>query len=301
MSLELRATIKEWERQFLGSKGHKPTPAEIKADKKMYKLYKQYQASKLKSKQTPETPQKPKTDSNDPATNTFEDLITEVFPTPQVRGKVLGLFDMELTPVKPPTFDAHTPETPSNQLGSETPLNKKTPDYLFHRIDLFSTKSDDIDSENIQESPLFKRAPLRKKSVSELVKEASELQKLSFDVDQAEANDDFSNEQLNTRTPNDPPNNPTTQLPNTTIEGDNQQIPTNSSTEPVEHQNALPSQPARRTFQRKPKRQTKKVTMRPVTNESRVSKAKATDNFVRLKINHNPNKRQFRRRWVDPT
>jgi hypothetical protein len=109
----LRAELKIWERAFAKQHGHKPTPADVKADSEISAKYKLYHksfrttsSSREKTKEQTEyvstasalkriTPQKRAredilTPSKDIQTS---DDIESVGPTPQLNGRMMGLFD----------------------------------------------------------------------------------------------------------------------------------------------------------------------------------------------------------------
>lgn len=119
----LRAELKAWERAFEKENGHKPTPADVKANPGISGKYKLYHKSfRVKSPAKPEnahvkteyvstvralkqiTPRKRVCDNNiiTPMKGLQQvDDIETIGPTPQVNGRMLGLFDgiQEQTPV----------------------------------------------------------------------------------------------------------------------------------------------------------------------------------------------------------
>lgn len=118
----LRAELKTWERAFEKEHGHKPTPADVKANSDISAKYKQYhksfrarpsstraENSKTKTEYISPadalkrvTPQKQEHDILTPVkgVQVSEDVET-VGPTPQINGRMLGLFDgiQDQTPV----------------------------------------------------------------------------------------------------------------------------------------------------------------------------------------------------------
>ena len=119
----LRAELKLWERAFEKANGHKPTPADVKANAEIsmkYKLYhKSFRAAKPSKRENDRpksefvstayalkqiTPQKRRrdTDSITPAKTTqASDGVETVGPTPQLNGRMLGLFEgiLDQTPL----------------------------------------------------------------------------------------------------------------------------------------------------------------------------------------------------------
>jgi DNA replication and checkpoint protein len=112
----LRAELKLWERAFEKENGHKPTPADIKANSEIsakYKLYHKAFRPKTSSKSEKSatkteyvstakalkqiTPQKRPRDYDDLLTPVKSakvgDAAETVGPTPQLNGRILGLFD----------------------------------------------------------------------------------------------------------------------------------------------------------------------------------------------------------------
>ena len=106
----LRTELKIWERAFQKQHGHKPTPDDVKADSDInakYKLY--HKAFRAKSTSRTEyvstahalkqiTPNKRSRAVDNVLTPTtkkeqFSDDIETVGPTPQLNGRILGLFD----------------------------------------------------------------------------------------------------------------------------------------------------------------------------------------------------------------
>jgi hypothetical protein len=119
----LRTELKTWERAFEKDNGHKPTPADVKANAEIsikYKLYhKSFRATKPTKRESdrskPEfvsavqalkqiTPQKRRRDAHiiTPTQNTHaSDNVETVGPTPQLNGRMLGLFEgiLDQTPL----------------------------------------------------------------------------------------------------------------------------------------------------------------------------------------------------------
>lgn len=323
--VELRASVKRWEREFEAKHGRKPTNADAKADGAAWSLYQQYRSAKKRSlskdneaskshhkqistaepTETQNLPSTPRKEAGGQAklgdSDTEEDeeatpitqKVTEVFPTPQFRGRVLGLFDVDLnllqTPQKPklnsqtalPVSSSPCPHTPSTSEVVETPQSKRTPEYFQHRISLFPALSNNASQPNetsdVAESPLISRKASRTKPVSEIIREASEIaasnSRSSLILE--EHNDASSDEESAEQGP------PLLHI----------------SSEPDMRDAAPVINPDSGAKNRRsnPKRQTKRVTMRPVDREGALSNAKATNNFVRLKIN-NKNKKFKRRR-----
>ena len=112
----LRAELKTWERAFQKEHGHKPTPRDVKADPEINKKYKLYhKAFRAESSSRTEntrskteyvstvhalkqiTPQKRRAEEKNVLTPAHRaqthDDIEAVGPTPQLNGRILGLFD----------------------------------------------------------------------------------------------------------------------------------------------------------------------------------------------------------------
>jgi len=105
----LRTELKTWERAFQKQRGHKPTPEDVKADSEIsakYKLY--HKAFRAKSNSRTKyvstvnalkqiTPQKRSRAEENVLTPIKGEQITDdietVGPTPQLNGRILGLFD----------------------------------------------------------------------------------------------------------------------------------------------------------------------------------------------------------------
>lgn len=345
---ELRRSIKEWEHQFHAIHDRKPSSKDIKADSTVHGLYVKYHA--LKKRVEPRTPTKPRAkpeasvqqaDLNADGDGDTEDdeqsSITEIFPTPQFKGRVLGLFDMEiqapLTPQK--SSPAAQPATPVQNVHTEaeTPLSKKTPDY-FRRVNLLAsfTKADD-DNELLEESPLIKRRASRMKSISELVHEASSLRELRFvgaeeqqqedvlgqdsaNVEVASADYPRTDEVADTQSQNPPSldtdGHATHEVSSPDVEESSPDSNAQDAVVPESHaseellvprtllndpnlENTAPLYVTPDPRKRKgPKRQTKKVVMRPVNEADELVGTKATQNYVRLKIHQN--NKLFKRR-----
>lgn len=315
--LKLRTSVKRWEREFEARNERKPTNSDARADKSAWALYQQYRSAKKRSTHTenkhqqiqqnsenhqgsenPSTPRKkaaaqPRmsvtdTEEDEEATPLIQ-KVTEVFPTPQIRGKVLGLFDVQLdllqTPQKSkqiphtasPSSSSPCPHTPGTSDVVETPQSKRTPEYFQHRVNLFPALSNQVSNqpdEPSAESPLITRKASRTKPVREIIREASEIaaSKSKSSSILEEQNDDFSDDESRDSGP-----------PILHISSE----PDIRDTAPITSMDST-----NRRFN--PKRQTKRIIMRPVYQESELSSAKATDNFVRLKINNK--NRNFKRR-----
>jgi hypothetical protein len=117
MKERLRAELKTWERAFEKENGHKPTPADVKANSEIntkYKIYhKSFRAKSSSSTQTEKSTRKSEYVSaansltqitpnkrlrnNDILTPTKavqgSDDVETVGPTPQLNGRMLGLLD----------------------------------------------------------------------------------------------------------------------------------------------------------------------------------------------------------------
>ena len=112
----LRTELKTWERTFLKQHGHKPTPNDVKADSEINAKYKLYHKA-FRAKSIPRTEnatsktvylstahalkqitptKRPRTEENVLTPSKGEHISEEVEtvgPTPQLNGRMLGLFD----------------------------------------------------------------------------------------------------------------------------------------------------------------------------------------------------------------
>lgn len=183
----LRTKLKEWEHEFFENHNRKPTSKDIKENAFIHGLYKQYHREKAaalraETRLREETPPLPEDVPQSPqrqATGEFQDAeleqtpqkpkITEVFPTPQHQGRVLGLFEIQLptTPVKP----LPVPSTPTRNILVETPKSKRTPAYITQRGSAIYTG----------ESPLFPRRA--SKSISQIIEEAENMSDIESDFE----------------------------------------------------------------------------------------------------------------------
>ncbi|CAH6720001.1 DNA replication regulator Sld2p [[Candida] jaroonii] len=106
----VKKQIKEWERNFIKTRGHPPSKSDVKGNLEIDQLYRRYRKLKapVSSQTQPkkQTPKKPKVIDNikglsDDDSETEGPSVTrfsEFGPTPQGAGKVLSIFDMKLTP-----------------------------------------------------------------------------------------------------------------------------------------------------------------------------------------------------------
>lgn len=173
----LRSKLKDWERDFFEKNQRKPSSKDIKENKYIHGLYKQYhreKAAALKADPEPAAELKPEPD---PETAEIPDvertpqkpIISEVFPTPQHQGRVMGLFDIQLpaTPVKKPDI----PSTPTKAILVETPKSKRTPAYIGQRGSVVYDG----------ESPLFPRRA--SKSISQIIEEVENMSDVDSDFE----------------------------------------------------------------------------------------------------------------------
>lgn len=156
-TLQLKQTIKEWERNFKKTHGKVPTREDIKQDSKVHQLYKRYKKLKFRNKDTKEGPNdacnnnskvssREKASCNDygidfTALNSSSEEETEekekdpfrdlssiegsFGPTPQANGRVLSIFDVRLTPPE------SSPLKGRNKVGSlrALPTSSETPEF----------------------------------------------------------------------------------------------------------------------------------------------------------------------------
>lgn len=172
----LRTKLKDWERDFLEKTGRKPSSKDIKENKYIHGLYKQYHREKAAALKAEPKLSEPKTDPNSETTEIPDvertpqkPTISEVFPTPQHQGRVMGLFDIQLpaTPVK--KLDA--PSTPTKAILVETPKSKRTPAYIGQRGSVVYDG----------ESPLFPRRA--SKSISQIIEEVENMSDVDSDFE----------------------------------------------------------------------------------------------------------------------
>jgi hypothetical protein len=150
----LRSELKLWEHTFEKEKGHKPTPTDIKANSEIsakYKLYHKSFRTKLQSQREKSmiktkyvstvkalkqiTPQKRQRDIDllTPVKGTqLGDTIETVGPTPQLNGRILGLFDgiQEQTPLAKrmkSNWGEQLAEARKDSPRKSTPQNKRSP------------------------------------------------------------------------------------------------------------------------------------------------------------------------------
>lgn len=380
--LELRAKVKSWERNFEAENNRKPTSSDIKGDKSVLHMYQQYKMERrrgLNSEQLqkdsnkrensnesiPGTPKKSNgqvkaTVQNGQDSDTENDeptplvrKVSEVFPTPSMRGKVLGLFDMEInspynSPKKGSNMSDSSPlsktrpnvvTTPSRSIEPETPQSKRTPEYFFQKVNLFppqgnpmpipklfSTAKSEGSSQSaesnevsnfmdevpdlhhphqtvlpIMDSPLVKQKTSRTKSVSDLVKEASLLnssQRIEEDGELAENNMVLqfdTNDKTGEFPGGEDSHTPQGEHENTTMIDEFDDDLTNENAKTLESAPMMFDSSGIGKGKRKPKRQTKRVIMRPIDESQEISKAKPTENYRRLTIN-NSARNNFKRR-----
>lgn len=110
----IKKQIKDWEHAFIEENTRQPSKRDVKENSKVSKLYKVYKALKNKQKVEVKVLVKPTNDAIDnikglsddefdkDAGNSSLDVFlrhnTELGPTPQAGGKVLSIFDLNMTP-----------------------------------------------------------------------------------------------------------------------------------------------------------------------------------------------------------
>lgn len=107
----LKLELKRWERAFEHKHGRQPNRNDIKRVPEIKSKYIQY--SLLRSK--------PEVQSDKTHNTPNKTQPTELGPTPQIYGKVISIFDMKVSPVKPnsvisPATTAPQPLEPSNDI-----------------------------------------------------------------------------------------------------------------------------------------------------------------------------------------
>lgn len=154
--MRLRKELKEWERVFEKEKGHKPSAADVKSDlhinakyKLYHRLFRTNSASQVKKSQEivsyissakvlkQSTPRKRCAPSHDTPMKTPLKLeeLEAVGPTPQVNGRMLGLFDgiSDRTPstghgASRRNFNHKTPNVPADE--NVTPKKRYVTDFF---------------------------------------------------------------------------------------------------------------------------------------------------------------------------
>lgn len=140
----LRKELKEWEHNFISSQNRSPTKHDIKSNPSVQYKYKQY--SKLKKRQREEklqqTPRSTHTNVESvrsPITATkHQPAIVEIGPTPQIFGKSISIFELNLSPVKKRlqipkdhveenTREIEIQETEPESDASDSPFNEQSP------------------------------------------------------------------------------------------------------------------------------------------------------------------------------
>ncbi|SCV01523.1 LAME_0G16776g1_1 [Lachancea meyersii CBS 8951] len=114
---QLKLELKTFERKFEKKYGRPPARDDIRALPDIKYRYKQYatlQRERHKKEVVQETPHRNET--------TELDLPVELGPTPQIYGKVLGLFDMKVSPIKKESVVS--PETSLKISGGVSGVNR---------------------------------------------------------------------------------------------------------------------------------------------------------------------------------
>lgn len=161
---ELRRELKEWEYKFFKENSRKPGSEDIRKEpaiKAKYKQYSRQKKAKDDSSHGLNTPEKDKTVQ----TEIDETPTKEVFPTPQLNGRVLGLFEMKLPETPSKTKETVDVCTPERNILITTPSSKRTPTYVRQR-------------QEFKDSSPLKRTRTRK-SIFQLLEEAE----IGIDID----------------------------------------------------------------------------------------------------------------------
>ncbi|CAI4034658.1 hypothetical protein SMKI_11G1060 [Saccharomyces mikatae IFO 1815] len=123
---KLKVELKTWEHEFIEKNNREPTRDDIKSLRNVRQMYKQY--SLLKKKQSLQT-QEPFVHKSIEiaAHNKNNDEMGEIGPTPQVHGKAISIFEMNLSPIKP-IYMAFTNDINMNNDSSKTISNVSSPE-----------------------------------------------------------------------------------------------------------------------------------------------------------------------------
>lgn len=259
--MSTKDAIKQWEHEFLRREGRRPTPKDVQMHPQILELYKEYQKkSRWNRQSTVETAGPSNNDATVDQTaeqSIEEELATprksvrEIQPTPQLQGRVLGLFDMQLP---------STPEkrTPQKQILVETPLSRRTPSYLSQRANLI-----------VDESPLFLRKTA--KSISQVILEAENKEDLQFNELELEIMREAELEKERRVSKEQESGN----IANVNSANENDTV-------------ADPSKGPRVSKKRTQKRTTRRAVLRPVSeSDARLKSTRVHENYKRLKI-HKP-------------
>ncbi|CAI4044640.1 Sld2p SKDI_11G1070 [Saccharomyces kudriavzevii IFO 1802] len=97
---KLKIELKTWEHGFIDKYSREPTGDDIKNLRNVKQMYRQY--SILKKKQSLQQQKILEQESIEiPVYTGNQDEITEIGPTPQVHGKAISIFEMNVSPIKP--------------------------------------------------------------------------------------------------------------------------------------------------------------------------------------------------------
>lgn len=95
---KVKQQIKDWEHKFKVRHGRLPSKVDVHDNPKIKALYSKYKSTKV-SKHVSTTKDKPTSNSDaDEKENMFPTPNGELGPTPQANGRVLSIFDFQLTP-----------------------------------------------------------------------------------------------------------------------------------------------------------------------------------------------------------
>lgn len=122
---KLKIELKTWEHDFINKNKREPTRDDIKSLRDVRQMYKQY--SILKKKHSLQQQKLLAQESAEvPAHSKDNDEIVEIGPTPQVYGKAISIFDMNLSPIKP-IYMTFTNNVDINNDSFKTISNESTP------------------------------------------------------------------------------------------------------------------------------------------------------------------------------
>lgn len=108
---QLKIELKTWEHQFIAQNGRGPTKEDIKKLPEVKYMYRQYSSLKKHKNPITTTTTPSKVHAFFPSKSVFnasDSNALEFGPTPQIYGKTISIFEMKLSPIKPPPVsDTH--------------------------------------------------------------------------------------------------------------------------------------------------------------------------------------------------
>ncbi|EJS42962.1 sld2p [Saccharomyces arboricola H-6] len=122
---KLKIELKTWEHEFIDTHNREPTKDDIKSLRNVKHMYKQY--SILKKKQSSRQQDFVAQESAEVSVqNQVQNEIMEIGPTPQVHGKAISIFEMNVSPIKP-IYMTFTGNADANNDDSKTISNGPSP------------------------------------------------------------------------------------------------------------------------------------------------------------------------------